>query len=629
VKGSRFARLAGFLTLVAAGVMLAAPGALAQGGDVEVTVGSNDFVFPQNKQNEPAVAINPIAPNILAAGANDEIDLEACNAGNPRTCPFTEGVGVSGIYFSLDAGHGWSQPTYTGWTARHCVGPPGFTCTPGVGPIGTLPRYYESGLASDGDPALAFGPKPGPNGFSWANGWRLYYANLTSNFSAERSEQTFKGFEAIAVSRLDDVNLSGALAGDNDAWYAPVLVSRQNAALFSDKEQIWVDNAETSPFFGNVYICNVAFRGAGQGNAVPEPVVFHRSTDGGETWQQRQVTEATNTNVTGGRQFCSVRTDSQGVVYLVWTGGIPPAPFSNVQLMARSFDGGRTFERPFPVGAVQPCGRFDPNTGRFSFDGIGGARTHSGPHMDIANGAPTGIGAPNTIVMTWCDGPTPTATSPGPNEQAVVQYSTDRGLSWTRIGNGAEPGDRPDFPALAISPDGNDLYLTYDAFLQPWQPSALAPPRLMQGVVRHADFAGAATTFMTVHRGAVGDARGSSQNGLTAEFLGDYNYAMATNDFGYAVWNDVREAADCTAIDAYRQAFFQFVTGGGGQPLDEGIGDEPDQGERGANGRGQGKAAPPGPAPQPPTPPAPNVDCPATFGNSDIWGINIADPTSP
>src|ERR687889_1254062 len=202
----RFGRhivVAGLLALVAA---LVSPGVASatHGGDREVTVGSNDNVFSQNKQNEPAVAVDANHPNVLVAGANDNIDLEACNAGDPTDCPFTEGVGVTGVQFSFNSGDSWIQPTYTGWTARHCVGPPGFTCTPTVGPIGTLPWYYEEGLVSDGDPALAFGPQPGPDGsFDWANGSRLYFANLTANFSAERDEQAFKGFEGIAVSRID------------------------------------------------------------------------------------------------------------------------------------------------------------------------------------------------------------------------------------------------------------------------------------------------------------------------------------------------------------------------------------------------------------------------------------------
>jgi hypothetical protein len=205
---------------------------MAQTGGVPVTVGSPPGPFPQNKQNEPAVAIDPLNPNIVAAGANDEIDVAPC-AGS--SCPFTPGVGTSGVYFSTNGGGSWSQPAYTGFSAR--------TGTGQAGPIGTIPGYFEAGLVSDGDPALAFGPRPVNGHFSWANGVRLYYGNLTSNFPGAVA---FKGVEAIAVSRTDD--LAGAMAGHNSAWMPPVIVSRQNSALFSDKDAVWADNAVSSPF---------------------------------------------------------------------------------------------------------------------------------------------------------------------------------------------------------------------------------------------------------------------------------------------------------------------------------------------------------------------------------------------
>src|SRR5215469_4061205 len=144
-------RIATAVTLMLAAVALA----IVPSVDTRVTTGSPTTSFSQNKQNEPAIAVDPNHPTVVVAGANDQIDLEACNAGKDTDCPFTAGVGTSGVYFSFDSGQHWTQPIYTGWTARDCLGMvgPDPGCTPHVGSIGTVPNYYEAGLVSQGDPA--------------------------------------------------------------------------------------------------------------------------------------------------------------------------------------------------------------------------------------------------------------------------------------------------------------------------------------------------------------------------------------------------------------------------------------------------------------------------------------------
>ncbi|HYY55451.1 MAG TPA: sialidase family protein [Candidatus Dormibacteraeota bacterium] len=561
--------------------------AAVTGTEALVTVGSPVSPFAENKQNEPAVAIDANHPNILAAGSNDEIDLEACNAGDDTRCPFTVGVGVSGVYFSFDSGKSWTQPTYTGWSARNCQGTVGNSdppCQPiAGGPIGTVPWYFEDGLVADGDPAVAFGPRPAANGtFSWSNGSRLYYANLASNFGATRDEAVFKGFEAIAVSRTD--NVAAAAANVKTAWMHPVIVAKESTTTFSDKEQIWADNAASSPFFGNVYVCWAAFRGQEKSaNAAPAPLLVAVSHDGGDTWDKQQITAAANNAQRNPTDGCTIRTDSHGTAYVFGVGTSSSAGHEAFELMSRSFDGGRSWEKGIPVvGPVMQPGIFDPVLGRPTIDGIAGARSDlaPAPSVDIANGAPTGTDATNRIVMSYVSGE---ITKP----HVFFAESTDGGNSWSapRAIEGAT--DRGYYAAPAISPNGTSVYVVYNAFTTPYQ-TTTTTPRSLVGVVLQAAAGATGPTgaFSEVHRSTPGDPRGSSQNNLIAEFLGDYVYAAATRTYGVAVWNDTRNAADCPAIDAWRMA------------------------------QRTGDTTVPRPAPQ--------QNCPATFGNSDIWSFTTA-----
>jgi hypothetical protein len=233
---------------------------------------------------------------------------------------------------------------------------------------------------------------------------------------------------------------------------------------------------------------------------------------------------------------------------------------------------------------VSQPGVFDPAQGRATIDSVAGARSDlaPAPSVDIANGAPTGADATDRIVMSYVSGD---ITQP----HVFFTESTNDGAQWRAPRAIESGGDRGFYTAPAISPNGTDVYVVYNAFTTPYH-SDTSSPNLLVGVVLHADTGGSGATgaFSTLHRGPTGDARGSSANALSAEFLGDYVYAAASRTFGTAVWNDARNAADCPAIDAWRES---NITGGS--------------------------------VPRP----APEQDCPAGFGNSDIYGGTFPDPT--
>jgi hypothetical protein len=558
---------------------LAVPGtALA---DSLVSTGSPPSPFPQNKQNEPTVAIDPINPQIALAGSNDEIDEPACKG---TSCPFVPGVGNTGVYWSSNGGGSWTQPSYTGYSGR--------TGTLATGPIGTLPNYDTVGLVSDGDPAVAWGPaKRGADGkFHWSLGERAYFANLTSNSSGVKKDESIKGYEAIAVSHT--VDLQRAMAGNNDGWSKPAVVSdtRQSSSTFSDKEALWADNAESSPFFGNVYVCWTDFRSAtatGNGNA---PIMISRSTDGGETWSRGiQLTAAHNNASAGGRQGCDMRTDSKGNLYVFFTDSDNHLEAIKETL---SRDGGQTFEQPFVVTyETNPGGPSKVRAENDDYDGVAGARSDDFPHVSIANGAPAGAG-PDTIALAWADG------TDGLNHEHVYAMLSNGGATWTTKTDLQEGSDRGLMPAVALSPNGKDLYVTYDGVLDPfrWSVTGVAPQnaRRFQPVVRHADISGTTmSNLQTLFRGGQGDGRASSANALIDEFLGDYNQVSATNDGAVAVYISAQDADQCQAINEFRQSLV-------------------DQTDKGTT-----------PLPKP----APGA-CGNRFGNTDIRGFAAAVPAA-
>src|SRR5258706_9904914 len=143
--------------LLASAAVLAVParvGAASTGATVtvapteaKVTVGSPATPDVPNGSNEPALAMDANHPAVLAAGANDLVDSAPCQG---SSCNLTPDIGISGVYFSFDSGGTWAQPAPTRLTAQNS--------TTHLGPIPTLPPYFERRMSSPRAPAPAFSP---------------------------------------------------------------------------------------------------------------------------------------------------------------------------------------------------------------------------------------------------------------------------------------------------------------------------------------------------------------------------------------------------------------------------------------------------------------------------------------
>lgn len=546
-------RLAAAILVVAGSAAFTVPaGATTAGLDAQANspqvanqpASDTTAVFPTNKQNEPTIAVNPLNSSFLIAGSNDEQDQPPCGPGPVRgatlgsDCSFFDGVGTSGVYTSSNGGKTWTNQ----------------------GLLDNQPTWAGTGVLSDGDPVIAYGPRPDSAGrFSWANGARAYYSSLATVAGA-------KGVEYVIVSYSDD---------DGVHWSAPVVATNRTSSTgFNDKNWITVDTSPASPFFGRVYLSWTQFRSNTATGNGSEPVMVSVSADGGLSFgAPNQLSPAGNNGTGNGRQGSSGTVGPDGTAYIAFEQG-----FSQVITVSR--DGGKSWTRPITIGAVTDID-----------DPIPGAnfRTDSFP----AIGADPRTGS-TTVHAAWTN-----KTASG--GRVVVATSTDRGATWGAPVQVSGNEGYAFFPGLDVAPDGR-IDVAWQALVAK-NPAIVGTGNATINAYAATKAPGKAWAKPVKISTAGSDPAASAQNNLQLQFWGDYNTVTSDATGAWFIYTDSRRGVGCPAVDAYQK----FLADTGAVIREDGE-DVLAQRESGVN-----------PALSAPVEkPAPGLVCPAQFGNTNV-----------
>src|SRR5262245_22193151 len=329
-----------------------------------------------------------------------------------------------------------------------------------------------------GDPVLARNEATG----------RIYFATLQ-----------FSG-SGIMVFRSDD---NGA------TWPAPVQGAPGKSG-FQDKEWITVDNFAGSGA-GNVYL---VARDFGVGNGI----YFFRSTDNGSTFGP-----SGGTLITPGAQGAFVAVGPDHSVYAFWYAG------TSIQ-MRRSTDQGLTFGAPVIVAS----GLVGGTNGDLALTGIrqgtatpAGFRSSEFPHAAV--NPVTG-----NIYVTFANNPA------GVDKADIfVAQSTDGGATWgapVRVNDDANTKGQWQ-PALAVTTDGANLGIFY--YSRQEDPTN----NLFKFYGRVASISGSTLNFSPSF--AISDVASLPEFGrdsvVNSTYMGDYDFAVATNTAFHVVWSDNRD----------------------------------------------------------------------------------------
>ena len=483
-----------------------------------VTVNQDTAAAPQN---ETVIAVDPLNPNRVVAGANDYVTRTwTCMIGGVPCSAL--GEGQSGTYFSNDGGATWccvsTDPAHQG------------TLIPGVQHLAG--GQYDAG----GDPALAFDSQG-----------NVYYAGL--------------GFNRTSPPNTVAVNKGTFDGGGNLSWGPPTFINPTTSpSTLNDKEWIAADSNLASPFKDRVYVSWTRFIfNPIHGNYVQSPIFFAYSTDGGQTFSGPQSIVGNVLYDQGSRPLVG----ADGTVYVIFNGSTRLASLSSTYIV-KSTDGGVSFGKPVKVADVQ----FVIPLANTAF------RNDSYPAGAVA---PNGdVYVAWTTLMSNGGGLCPTRTNNGCHAVTVYSKSTDGGATWsgpvpifptldastqTAIGypvtqpNG-DPFNAPatarridtQWPGVAISPSGVVYMSAYGAdVISPWQTCASGPPPPVGRIACDTlgNYINNARLDYFVRRIGASEERMVSthpintRNGFGGGFIGDYTgLAVGSDNVFHAFWTD-------------------------------------------------------------------------------------------
>jgi hypothetical protein len=353
-----------------------------------------------------------------------------------------------------------------------------------------------AGGENSGDPATAIG----------LNGW--YYVGYIHS----------SGGQGVSYSTNQGNTWTPVLAAPAPSGFSALL----------DKNHMWIDNSISSPHEGNLYDAWTNFGGSNDAE-----IEIIRSTNQGLTWSA-PVNISSAVNAGSHNQGVNLQTGPNGEVYAIWAiyDGWPTD--ETAIGMARSFDGGATY---------QPATRIISNIRGIRNSGTGkNMRVNAFPTMtvDISNGPNRG-----TIYVVWPNIGVP-GTNTGSDMDIYMIKSADLGITWStplKVNQDASGlGKKHYFPWITSdATNGNLSVIYYD-------------DRNVSSTQCEVYVSNSSDGGVTWEDLKVSDVSFTPQpiSGLATGYFGDYLGIHAHDRWVYPVWTDNRQGFAMTYVSPFQ-----------------------------------------------------------------------------